>query len=78
MLEYSRRPSVRRGLHQSGYVIWFTALFPYVVMITLLVKALTLDGAIDGLQAYVHVRKDRTPELNTPLYSVLNLIQAWM
>ncbi|CAB4065603.1 SLC6A1 [Lepeophtheirus salmonis] len=42
-----------RGLHQSGYVIWFTALFPYFVMITLLVRALTLEGAIDGLKAYV-------------------------
>lgn len=44
-----------RGLHQSGYIIWFTALFPYVVMITLLIRAVTLDGAIDGLKAYVHV-----------------------
>lgn len=46
---------VWRGLHQSGYIIWFTALFPYFVMITLLVKALTLDGAIDGLKAYVNI-----------------------
>ena len=46
---------VWRGLHQSGYIIWFTALFPYFVMITLLVKALTLDGAIDGLKAYINV-----------------------
>ena len=46
---------VWRGLHQSGYIIWFTALFPYFVMITLLVKALTLDGAIDGLAAYINV-----------------------
>ncbi|TRY72221.1 hypothetical protein TCAL_03876 [Tigriopus californicus] len=46
---------IRRGLHQSGYIIWFTALFPYVVMLTLLAKALTLEGAIEGLKAYVHV-----------------------
>lgn len=46
---------VWKGLHQSGYIIWFTALFPYFVMITLLVKALTLDGAMDGLAAYVNV-----------------------
>ena len=46
---------VWRGLHQSGYIIWFTALFPYFVMITLLVKALTLDGAVNGLAAYIHV-----------------------
>ncbi len=46
---------VWRGLHQSGYIIWFTALFPYTVMLTLLVKALTLPGAIDGLAAYINV-----------------------
>jgi len=46
---------VWRGLHQSGYIIWFTALFPYFVMITLLIKALTLDGASAGLAAYVNV-----------------------
>ena len=45
-----------RGVHQSGYVIWFTALFPYVVMLTLLARALTLPGAFDGLAAYVEVR----------------------
>lgn len=49
---------IRRGLHQSGYIIWFTALFPYVVMLTLLAKALTLEGAIEGLKAYVHVSSD--------------------
>ena len=46
---------VWRGLNQSGYIIWFTALFPYTIMLTLLVKAITLPGAIDGLRAYVHV-----------------------
>ena len=51
---------VWRGLHQSGYIIWFTALFPYSVMLVLLVKALTLPGAVDGLAAYVHVSKQRS------------------
>ena len=51
---------IRRGLHQSGYIIWFTALFPYFVMITLLIKALTLEGAIDGLRAYVEVTQFNT------------------
>ena len=51
---------VWRGLHQSGYIIWFTALFPYFVMITLLIKALTLDGASAGLAAYVNVSQSKT------------------
>ena len=48
---------VWRGLHQSGYIIWFTALFPYTVMSVLLVRALTLEGASAGLEAYVKVSK---------------------
>ena len=40
---------------QAGWVIWFTALFPYFVMITLLIKALTLEGASEGLKAYTSV-----------------------
>ena len=47
---------VWRGLHQSGYIIWFTALFPYTVMSVLLIRAVTLPGAVDGLMAYIHVR----------------------
>jgi len=46
---------VWRGLHQSGYIIWFTALFPYTVMSVLLVRAVTLPGAADGLLAYVKI-----------------------
>ncbi|XP_059090206.1 sodium- and chloride-dependent GABA transporter 1-like [Tigriopus californicus] len=44
-----------KGLHSSGKIIWFTALFPYFVMFILLARAVTLDGAIDGLSYYVKV-----------------------
>jgi len=44
---------VWKGLNQSGKIIWFTALFPYVVLAVLLGRALTLDGAMDGLMYYV-------------------------
>ncbi|XP_044732020.1 sodium- and chloride-dependent GABA transporter 1-like [Chrysoperla carnea] len=43
---------IRRGLHQSGKIIWFTALFPYVILITLFIRSLMLDGAFEGLKAY--------------------------
>ncbi|KAK7792946.1 hypothetical protein R5R35_008084 [Gryllus longicercus] len=45
-----------RGLHQSGKIIWFTALFPYAVLIILLCRAVTLDGAAQGLAFYVTPR----------------------
>lgn len=33
-------------------IIWFTALFPYVILITLFIRSLMLDGAFEGLKAY--------------------------
>lgn len=45
-----------RGLHQSGKIIWFTALFPYVVLFILLGRAVTLDGASTGLLYYITPR----------------------
>jgi solute carrier family 6 (neurotransmitter transporter, glycine) member 5/9 len=38
-----------RGVKSSGKVSYFLALFPYVVMITILVRGVTLDGSIDGI-----------------------------
>ncbi|RLU24054.1 hypothetical protein DMN91_004263 [Ooceraea biroi] len=47
---------IRRGLHQSGKIIWFSALFPYVVLFILLGRAVTLEGSYDGLLYYVTPR----------------------
>lgn len=47
---------IRRGLHQSGKIIWFSALFPYVVLFILLGRAVTLEGSYEGLLYYVTPR----------------------
>ncbi|XP_052125084.1 sodium- and chloride-dependent GABA transporter 1-like [Frankliniella occidentalis] len=47
---------IYRGLHQSGKIIWFTALFPYAILAVLLVRSVTLEGASDGLLYYVTPR----------------------
>ncbi|KAL3194359.1 hypothetical protein MRX96_016480 [Rhipicephalus microplus] len=42
-----------RGLSQSGKIVWVSALFPYVCLLVLLVRGVTLSGATDGLMFYV-------------------------
>lgn len=38
-----------RGVKSSGKASYFLALFPYVVIIILLVHACTLEGSVDGI-----------------------------
>lgn len=58
---------IMKGLHASGKIVWFTALFPYFVIITLLFKAITLEGAGAGLLLYI-----------TPDWSKLYDSECWI
>eukprot|EP00093_Oithona_nana_P000477 00477.XXX_2105_195_1 [CDS] Oithona nana genome sequencing. len=58
---------VWKGVKSSGKVVYFTALFPYVMIFCLVIRGLTLPGAIDGLIYYV------TPDFNRLFSS-----QVWM
>lgn len=38
-----------KGVKTAGKAAYFLAIFPYVILITLLIRAVTLDGAVDGI-----------------------------
>ncbi|XP_072761035.1 sodium-dependent nutrient amino acid transporter 1 isoform X2 [Anoplolepis gracilipes] len=42
-----------QGVKSSGRFSYFLAIFPYIVLISLLIRAVTLDGAIDGIVYFV-------------------------
>ncbi|KAG1670924.1 Sodium- and chloride-dependent GABA transporter 2 [Nymphon striatum] len=43
-----------KGIHSSGKIIWFTALFPYTILFTLLIRGAMLEGAANGLYYFIY------------------------
>ncbi|XP_073695831.1 sodium- and chloride-dependent GABA transporter ine [Garra rufa] len=42
-----------KGVKSTGKVVYFTALFPYVILLALLINNVQLPGAIDGIKFFI-------------------------
>uniref|UniRef100_A0A3Q2XLT3 Transporter n=1 Tax=Hippocampus comes TaxID=109280 RepID=A0A3Q2XLT3_HIPCM len=56
-----------KGVKSTGKIVYFTALFPYVVLVVLLAHGVTLPGALDGIIYYLK-----------PDWSKLGEAQVWI
>lgn len=59
--------SLWKGISTSGKVVWFTALFPYVVLLILLIRGITLPGSMEGIKYYL-----------SPNFSVITKAEVWV
>lgn len=48
-----------KGVKSSGKASYFLAVFPYFVMTILLIRAVTLPGAIDGMMYFIRPQWDK-------------------
>ncbi|KAL3861990.1 hypothetical protein ACJMK2_007996 [Sinanodonta woodiana] len=56
-----------KGIKSSGKVVYFSVTFPYILLLILLIRGCTLDGAIDGVKYFA-----------VPKWEKLLDIQVWV
>uniref|UniRef100_A0A8C9SP83 Transporter n=1 Tax=Scleropages formosus TaxID=113540 RepID=A0A8C9SP83_SCLFO len=60
--------SIFKGVKSTGKVVYFTALFPYVILVALLINNVQLPGAMKGIEFYIIPEWDKLKSLEVDVW----------
>ncbi|XP_051891271.1 sodium- and chloride-dependent GABA transporter ine isoform X3 [Pristis pectinata] len=64
------------GLLVLAWVVYFTALFPYVVLLAMLINNTQLPGALDGINYFVNPRWEKLKEVQVWVYAAVQVFNS--
>ncbi|XP_051891270.1 sodium- and chloride-dependent GABA transporter ine isoform X2 [Pristis pectinata] len=65
-----------KGIKWTGKVVYFTALFPYVVLLAMLINNTQLPGALDGINYFVNPRWEKLKEVQVWVYAAVQVFNS--
>ncbi|KAM9334649.1 sodium- and chloride-dependent betaine transporter-like [Symphorus nematophorus] len=66
-----------KGIKSIGKVVYFTATFPYLLLIILLIRGVTLPGASEGVMYYLKPEFRRLHDLATWTNAAFDILQSY-
>jgi solute carrier family 6 amino acid transporter-like protein 5/7/9/14 len=68
---------IMNGVKSVGKVVYFTATFPFVILLVLFVRGVTLPGAWDGIKFYISPQWDQLFNIKVKRQFVTQMVKKF-